>query len=81
MVIGIDGGLSTHCYSCRFACHQRALKTFPSSDYLHSEDEVVLVWHFLVNLQILIINKNTNVKFNIEFSVSIKYDNFKTLSN
>ena len=36
-----DGGLSTLCHSCRFACQQRVLKTFPGPGYLHSEDGVV----------------------------------------
>ena len=29
-LIGRDGGLSTLCHSCWFACQQRVLKTFPS---------------------------------------------------
>ena len=28
-LIGRDGGLSTLCHSCGFACQQRVLKTFP----------------------------------------------------
>ena len=40
-LIGRDGGLSTLCHSCGFACQQRVLKTFPSPGYLHSEDGVV----------------------------------------
>ena len=36
-----DGGLSTLCHSCGFACQQRVLKTFPGPGYLHSEDGVV----------------------------------------
>ena len=39
--IGRDGGLSTLCQSCGFACQQRVLKTFPGTGYLCSEDEVV----------------------------------------
>ena len=41
MLIGRDGGCSTLCQSCRFACRQRVLKTFPGPDYLRSEDRVV----------------------------------------
>ena len=52
MVIGRDGGLSTLCHSCRFACQQRVLKTFSHLVYFHSEDGVVWLWHFLVNLDI-----------------------------
>ena len=37
-LIGRDGGLSTLCHSCGFACQQRVLKTFPGSGYLHSKD-------------------------------------------
>ena len=33
-VIGGDGGLSTLCHSCGFACQQRVLKTFPDLGYL-----------------------------------------------
>ena len=44
--------LSTLCHSCRFACQQRVLKTFPGHGYLHSKDGVVWLWHFLVNLHI-----------------------------
>ena len=40
-LIGRDGGLSTLCHGCEFACQQRVLKTFPGPGYLHSEDEVV----------------------------------------
>ena len=40
-LIGRDGGLSTLCHSCGFACQQRVLKTFPGPGYLRSEDEVV----------------------------------------
>ena len=47
-----DGGLSTLCYSCGFACQQRVLKTFPGPGYLHFEDGVVWLWHPLVNLYI-----------------------------
>ena len=36
-----DGGLSTPCHRCRFACQQRVLKTFPGPGYLRSEDGVV----------------------------------------
>ena len=40
-LIGRDGGLSTLCHSCGFACQHRVLKTFPGPGYLHSEDRVV----------------------------------------
>ena len=40
-LIGRDDGLSTLCYSCRFTCQQRVLKTFPCPGYLHSKDGVV----------------------------------------
>ena len=40
-LIGRDGGLSTLCHSCGFACQQRVLKTFPGPGYLHSKDGVV----------------------------------------
>ena len=53
-LIGRDGGLSTLCHSCRFACQQRELKTFPGSGYLRSQDEVVWLCHLLVNLYILL---------------------------
>ena len=53
-LIGRDGGLSTLCHSCGFACQQRVLKTFPGPDYLRSEDGVVWLWHSLVNLYIYI---------------------------
>ena len=43
-----DGGLSTLCHSCGFACQQRVLKTFPGPGYLCSEDGVVWLWHLLV---------------------------------
>ena len=36
-----DGGLSTLCHSCGFACQQTVLKTFLGCGYLHSEDGVV----------------------------------------
>ena len=49
---GRDGGLSTLCHSCGFACQQRVLKTFPGPGYLRSEDGVVWLWHLLVNLYI-----------------------------
>ena len=40
-LIGRDGGLSTLCHSCGFACQQRVLKTFPGLGYIRSEDGVV----------------------------------------
>ena len=40
-LIGRDGGLSTLCHSCGFACQQRVLKTFLGPGYLHSEDGLV----------------------------------------
>ena len=46
------GGFSTLCHSCGFACQQRVLKTFPGFYYLRSEDGVVWLWHWLVNLYI-----------------------------
>ena len=51
-VVGRDGGLSTLCHSCRFACQQRVLNMFPGPGYFHSEDGVVWLWHPLVNLYI-----------------------------
>ena len=52
-LIGRDGGLSTLCQSCRFACQQWVLKTFPGPGcYLRSEDGVVWLCHSLVNLYI-----------------------------
>ena len=44
--IGRDGGLSTRCHSCRFACQQRVLKTFPGPGYLHPEDGVVYLTYW-----------------------------------
>ena len=41
VLIGSDGGLSTLCHSCGFACQQRVLKTFFGPSYLPSEDGVV----------------------------------------
>ena len=41
VLIGRDGGLSTLCHSCGFACQQRMLKTFPGPAYLRSEDGLV----------------------------------------
>ena len=47
-----DGGLSTPCHSCGFACQQKVLKTFPGSGYLLSVDGAAWVRHPLVNLHI-----------------------------
>ena len=41
MVIGTDGGLSSLCHSCGFACQQKVLKTFPGPGYLRSENGVI----------------------------------------
>ena len=51
-LIGRDGGLSILCHIYKFACQQRVLKTFPGPGYLHSEDGVVWLRHYLVNLYI-----------------------------
>ena len=51
-LIGKDGGLSTLCHSCRFACQRKVLKTFPSPGYLLSGDGVVWLWYSLLNLYI-----------------------------
>ena len=40
-LIGKDGGLSTLCHSCGFACQQGLLKTFPGPGYIRSKDGVV----------------------------------------
>ena len=40
-LIGRDGGLSTLCHSCGFACQQRVLQKFPGPGYLRSKDGVV----------------------------------------
>ena len=53
-LIGRDGGLSSLCHSCGFACRQRVLRTFPGTGYLRSEDGVVWLWHSLINLCIYI---------------------------
>ena len=45
-----DGGLNTLCHSCRFACQQRVLKTFPGPGYLRCEDGVVWLWHLRIYL-------------------------------
>ena len=52
MVIGRDGSLSTLCQSCGLACQQRALETFPGLGWLHSEDGIVWLYHFLVILHV-----------------------------
>ena len=49
-LIGRDGGLSTLCDSCGFACQQRVLKTFSGFGFFPSDDGVVWLWHPLVNL-------------------------------
>ena len=51
-LIGRGGGLSTLCYSCGFACQPKVLKTFLCSGYLCSEDGLVWLSYFLVNLYI-----------------------------
>ena len=38
---GRDGGSSTLCVSCGFACQERVLNRSPGSGYLHSEGGVV----------------------------------------
>ena len=55
LVLGLifrDGGLSTLCQSCESARQQKVLKTFPDTGYLLSEDTLVWLWYFLVNLYI-----------------------------
>ena len=47
-----DGGLSTVLHSCGFACQQRMLKTFAGRGYVHSQDEVVWLWHPFLNFYI-----------------------------
>ena len=47
-----DGGFSTLCHNCGFACHQRVLITFPGRRYFHSEDGIVWLWHPFANLYI-----------------------------
>ena len=49
-----DGGLSTLCHNCEFACQEKGLKTFPGPGFLCSEDGVVWLWQLLVNLYIYI---------------------------
>ena len=49
-LMGRDAGLSTLCHGCGFVCQQGVLKTFPGSGSLHSEDEVLWLWHLVVNL-------------------------------
>ena len=51
-LIGRYGGVSMLCHSCRFAYHQRVLKTFPGPGYLHPEYGIVWLCHLLVNLYI-----------------------------
>ena len=44
LILGLirrDGGLRTLCHSCRLACQQRVLKTFPGFGYFCSKDEIV----------------------------------------
>ena len=41
IIIGRDGGLSTLCHSCGFACQQKVLKTFPGTGLLSSADHQV----------------------------------------
>ena len=52
MVIEIDGGLNTLCHLFRLVCQQRVLKAFLSPVYLHYKDEVVWLWHLLINLHL-----------------------------
>ena len=52
IVTGRDGGLSTLCHSCRFACQHRVLQILPGTGYFQSKDGVVRLWYFLVNLNI-----------------------------
>ena len=54
MLIGRDGGFSTLCHSCGFACQQRVLKTFPGPGYFRSNDRIDWLWHLMVNLYVYI---------------------------
>ena len=47
-----NGGSSSLCHSCRFACQHRVLKTFSGPGYLCCEDEVVWLRHSLLKLYI-----------------------------
>ena len=47
-----DGGLSTLCHTCEFACQQRVLKTFSCSGCFCCEDWVVWLWHLLISFYI-----------------------------
>ena len=72
-----EGGLSTLCHSCGFACQQRVLKTFPGPGYLHSEDGVVWLWHSLVNLYIYIYiygNHKTLISIMVSHTTRLKRD-------
>ena len=44
--------LSTLCHSCGLAFQQSVLKAFPASGYLHSEDEIIWLWHPLVSFYV-----------------------------
>ena len=70
-LIGRDGGLSTLCHGCGFACQERVLKTFPGPGYLRSEDGVVRLCHLLVNLYIYIKAFNTKTLIFTDLSRSI----------
>ena len=50
-----NGGLSTLCDSCGFPGQQRMLKTFSGSSYLPSENGIIWLCHWLVNLYIWLI--------------------------
>ena len=47
-----DGGLSTLCHTCGFACQPKVLKTFSVAGFFQSEYGLVLLWHSLANLYI-----------------------------
>ena len=51
-LVGRYTGFSTLCHSCGLAFQQSVLKAFPASGYLHSEDEVVWLWHPLVSFYV-----------------------------
>ena len=49
-----NGGLRIFCHSCRFASHQRVLKTFTGPGYFCSVVWLVWLWHLLIKLYVLL---------------------------
>ena len=74
-----DVGVSSLCHSCRFACQQRVLNTFPGHGYVHFGDGGVWIGHPLASLYLWLTISSCYGSIPLALGLRVSYGGLSTL--